>query len=286
MKIAVVSDTHLTPRAPAFTDNWHTARAWIREAAPDLVVHLGDITADGQHDAAELESASAAFVDLGCPILFLPGNHDVGDNPVVPGAGASSDLLDPARLEDYRRTFGPDRWSIDACGWQLVGVNAQLFGTGSDEEEAQFRWLHEQLDRGAGPVALLVHKPLFRDISDDHAAHGRYVPLAPRRRLLAACGGRDLRLVLSGHVHQSRQSHVGAVEHVWVPSTACCLPDAIQERIGEKVVGVVLLDLTESGYRIERITPSGMVRHNVLDQPIYAKYAELKATLGSRAALP
>lgn len=42
MKIGLVSDTHLTPKAPAFGVNWAVVAAWIDTAAPDVVVHLGD----------------------------------------------------------------------------------------------------------------------------------------------------------------------------------------------------------------------------------------------------
>ncbi len=286
VRIAVVSDTHLTPRAPAFADNWTAARAWIDTVAPDLAVHLGDITADGEHDPLELEAARALFDGVGPSMRFLPGNHDIGDNPIAPGV-VPEHPVDPLRLADYRRVFGPDRWSVRAGVWQIIGLNAQLLGTDGEEEEAQFRWLDDELARGTGPVVLMLHKPLFRNGPGDAEAHGRYVPSAPRRRLLVALAARELRLVLSGHVHQSRRLAVGPVEHVWVPSTACCLPDAIQERLGDKVVGVALLELDDRSHRVECLTPPGVVRHNILDQPqIYPKYAELRATLGDRAALP
>jgi 3',5'-cyclic AMP phosphodiesterase CpdA len=44
MKLVLISDTHLTPRAAAYRDNWYIVAAWIEAIAPDLVVHLGDIT--------------------------------------------------------------------------------------------------------------------------------------------------------------------------------------------------------------------------------------------------
>jgi 3',5'-cyclic AMP phosphodiesterase CpdA len=137
MKLVLVSDTHLTPRTAAFTDNWLAAQIWIEAAAPSLVVHLGDITADGAHDPGELAAARSVFAGLAQEMRFVPGNHDIGDNPVEPGA-ANVHPLDPARLADYRRLFGPDRGSLEGGPWQLVGLDAQLFGTGTAEEEEQF----------------------------------------------------------------------------------------------------------------------------------------------------
>src|SRR5262245_578781 len=56
MRIALVSDTHLTPRTAAFGDNWNVARAWVDAFGVDLVVNLGDITAGGADDPGELEA--------------------------------------------------------------------------------------------------------------------------------------------------------------------------------------------------------------------------------------
>ena len=61
MRVVLVSDTHLTPRSAAFTDNWSVVAGWIETTQPDLVVHLGDITADGGSDLEELGAAREPF---------------------------------------------------------------------------------------------------------------------------------------------------------------------------------------------------------------------------------
>lgn len=285
MKLVLVSDTHLTPRTEAFAENWAVVRAWIEVSAPDVVVNLGDITADGAHDPRELDAARAAFNGLSPDVRFIPGNHDIGDNPIAPGA-PNDHPLDLHRLAEYRRLFGPDRWSLECGTWQIVALNAQLFGTDTDAEEEQFAWLDEHLGDRRGPLGVMLHKPLFRNGPSDTETHVRYVPIAPRRRLLATLASRDLRFVASGHVHQARRLHVDRAEHVWVPSTAYCMPDAMQERIGDKAVGVVTLEVTDDGHRFETVTPNGLLRHNLLDHPAtYAKVAETRARLGARAAL-
>lgn len=285
MRIVLVSDTHLAPRATAFAENWTAAAAWIGRNAPDLVVNLGDITADGVSAPGELDAASVVFEALGRPMRFLPGNHDIGDNPLETGP-SSDHPLDPERLAHYRRVFGPDWWEFEAEGWQIVGLNAQLLATGTDEEEAQFAWLEEALRQARGPLGVLLHKPLFRNGPDDTEAHIRYVPAGARRRLLALLARRDLRFVISGHVHQARRLYVDGVEHVWAPSTAFCIPDAMQERIGEKRVGVLTLELTEMSHRVELVAADGLVRHNLVDHPeVYPQLVAIKARLGARAVL-
>lgn len=276
MRIAIVSDSHLTPRAAAFADNWQRACAWIADLAPDLVVHLGDISADGASDLGELEAARAAFDSLPCAFRALPGNHDIGDNPKAPGV-AGEHPLDLERLADYRRLFGPDRWRFDAAGWQLVGLNAQLCGTGTDEEAAQLDWLAETLDRGSGPLGVMLHKPLCRDDLADPTPHGRYVPVAPRRHLLELLARRDLRFVLCGHTHQARRATIGPVEHVWAPSTAFVIPDVVQERIGDKQVGLLTLALDGDSHRFDFHLPGPLTPHDIEDFPqVYPGLMDLR----------
>jgi hypothetical protein len=51
-------------------------------------------------------------------------------------------------------------------------------------------------------------------------------------------------------------------------------------------VGVLTLELSDADYRIDMVTPEGLVRHNILDHPaVYPKLGAIKAQLGPRAAL-
>lgn len=282
MKIALLSDTHVATRAPAFNANLNAVLAWFRLTRPDLVIHLGDITADGVEADGELEFAARLFDSVEPPLYFLPGNHDIGDNPAAPGR-ATAKPFDPARLCEYRNILGSDWWSIRRGGWQLIGLNASLFATADAEEQRQFAWLEAQLAQDAGPVGVLVHKPLFRAGRADREIHDRYVPWESRERLLRMLETRDLRFVLSGHTHQARRLHEGAVEHIWIPSTSFCIPDAFQEPIGAKIVGVGVLDLDSDRrtYRFEFVCPAGVTRHNLFDHPeVYPVVAEMRARLG------
>jgi 3',5'-cyclic AMP phosphodiesterase CpdA len=285
MRIALVSDTHLATRSAVCLDNWRVVRAWIERARPDLVVHLGDITVDAASDTLELREAVDAFAGLEVPIRFLPGNHDIGDNRIAPDVPAEHPL-DLARLDDYRTLFGPDRWSLRAGNWQLIGLNAQLLGSATSAEEQQFAWLEDEIGLDAGPLGLMLHKPLFRDGPGDDEPHVRYVPKTPRDRLHAIVASRELRFVVSGHTHQSRRHLCEGVEHRWAPSTAFCLPGAMQERIGEKEVGLLMLMLDGTDHRFVVARPEGLRRNNILDHPeLYPGVAELRAALGESARL-
>ena len=264
MRIVLVSDSHLAASAPAFNANWLAAKAFAARAGADLTVHLGDITLDGARDSTQHAFALTACGEWPTLLRFLPGNHDVGDNPPSPGATAD-EPLDLALLAQYRRQFGPDRWRLPAENWLVLGLNAQLLGSDTAAEAEQWAWLDSELAAAARkPIALFIHKPLFLD--DPGAASPpliRYVPLEPRRRLLERLARVELRLVVSGHTHQYLDRIIDGVRHIWVPSTAFIIPDDKQDRVGEKLTGLGLLDLTPTGSRFDLVCPEGMARHDI-----------------------
>jgi 3',5'-cyclic AMP phosphodiesterase CpdA len=277
MRIAVVADSHLAPEAHAFTRNWTAVGAWVRATSADLTIHLGDVTVDGLGDPAQFAHAQAISASWPTPIRYLPGNHDIGDNPPGPGVAAKHPL-DPARIVDFRATFGPDHWVFDADGWRVIGLNAQLPGTESAEEAGQWAWLTEVVAESRGmPAVLLLHKPLFQDSPADVTPHHRYLPVASRRRLFALLSTIHLRAVISGHTHQYRDQTVDGIRHVWVPSTAYYLPDGIQDRVGEKVTGVGMLHLSPGACRFHLVCPDGVARNSALDHPVYPEHIAARA---------
>jgi 3',5'-cyclic AMP phosphodiesterase CpdA len=269
MRIILVTDSHLAPTADACNANWHAAKEFAGRLGADLTIHLGDITVDGTNDLAQFDWALRLSEGWPTPLRFLPGNHDIGDNPPGPGA-ATHHPLDLGRLADYRAAFGDDYWAMAADGWWVIGLDAQLLGSGTEAEAAQWEWLAGAIAETEGrPVAVLLHKPLFRTDPADPTPHIRYVPHAPRRKLLALLAPLDLRLVASGHTHQYLDQVIAGVRHLWVPSSAFYIPDTHQERIGEKVTGIGVLELTPDGHRFDLVCAEGVARNNILDHPIY-----------------
>jgi len=266
MRIALVSDSHLAATADAFNANWQAIERYVGAAGIDLTIHLGDITLDGFSDPDQHEHARMLASNWPTPLRFLPGNHDIGDHRPAPHVPAE-EPLDLALLRRYGALFGDDHWRLEAAGWLLLGLNAQLLGTETDAERAQWDWLAMELAAApARPLALLLHKPLFWEDPADGRPHIRYVPLAPRRRLLDLLAKSDLRLVISGHTHQALDRIMAGVRHVWLPSTAFVFPDDRQERIGDKITGLALLELTGGDHRLDFFTPAD-VRAHVLGHP-------------------
>ena len=125
-------------------------------------------------------------------------------------------------------------------------------------------------------TALFLHRPMAR-VAHDAKKHGRYLDEAACDRVLNGPLARTLRLVVSGHTHQHLDRSVGSVRHVWMPSSGFLLPDRMQPRIGEKVVGIGLLELDDDDEapRFDLWCPDGMTRHEL---PAMAVFGELAAS--------
>lgn len=240
--VIFVSDTHLSPDAPGAQENWSAVVRHITEASPDRVIHLGDLSLDGARNPADLDHARRQLDLLPVPWSAVPGNHDIGDNP-LPGRHEDLAVTD-GRRQRWLDVVGLDYWSLVIGDWTLLAVNAQLAGSGLDAEGAQWSWLADQF-RGAGAdqrIAILAHKPLTAPRDELAAAPPyRFWPADSRARLVRLFADRAPALFVSGHVHQSRQFDLDGISHVWVPTTWAVLPDHAQPLFGSKRCGVLSL---------------------------------------------
>ena len=225
VRLLQVADLHLGANHEHHLDNWVKIVAWVQRERPDLVVANGDLVMEHPDDEEDHAFARAQVDRLGVAVRFLPGNHDVGDNIL---SGKMAQRVDADRIGRFRRHYGEDHWSLEAAGWGFVGVNAQLFGSmGLPEEAAQWSFMETAFGAHRGkPIALFIHKPLFLDHpaeadSDDPAIRQSCLDRASRTRLLALCRAHGVKLVSSGHKHQTRAFSLDGIYYLWGPSTAC-----------------------------------------------------------------
>ena len=265
-RVIQISDTHLCRDRAWFLPNFEAIVGIVSGRHPDLVVNTGDIALDGVAREDDLTFARACHDAFDVPLRAIPGNHDVGDNPWR--AGLEPTITDE-RLTRFRRHFGPDFWTVDAGAWILVGLDAQLFGSGLAAEDEQWSFLAALPARAAGrPLALFLHKPLFEHDASETVVSGRFVTPDSRRRLRQALHDTDLRLVASGHVHQHRRHRVGEVDYCWAPSTAYVLPDRRQPVIGHKRVGYVEYTFDPAGVEITVVEAPALANHDLDDFPL------------------
>jgi 3',5'-cyclic AMP phosphodiesterase CpdA len=259
-RLTQISDTHLARRLSQLTDNFYRVGEYINSTRPDLVVNSGDIAFDGPTSPDDLRFARELHDALAAPCRYLPGNHDIGDNPTQVGPVPSQPATEADR-QAFLSVFGEDRWRFEAVGWCFIGLNSLVMNTGLASEAEQFDWLASQLSATGGkPVALFLHKPLYLNEPDDPelpATSIRYIPQPARRRLVEMFRAVDLRLVASGHVHQRRDFTYRHVRHIWAPSAGFIIPDRLQEVIGIKEVGLVEYRFQPDRFEVRHIRAPG-----------------------------
>jgi 3',5'-cyclic AMP phosphodiesterase CpdA len=260
-RLTQISDTHLARRLPSLTENFHRVSEYIDAKRPDLVINSGDLAFDGPTSPGDLEFARTLHDALPVACRYLPGNHDIGDNPSAVGTAPSHPVTD-ANLAAYQTIIGEDRWRFDAAGWCFIGLNSLVMNTGLAREAEQFEWLASQLSRMDGkPLALFLHKPLFLNTPDDPelaATWFRYVPMPARTQLIEMLGAVDCRLVASGHVHQRRDFSYSHTRQIWAPSAAFRISsDARQEMIGAKEVGLVEYRFQPDSFEVRHVRAPG-----------------------------
>ena len=265
-RLIQISDTHLARRLPGLTDNFHRVSEYIDAKRPDIVVNSGDLGFDGPTNPDDLEFARTLHAALPVRCRYLPGNHDIGDNPTNAGPPPSQPVTEQDR-RNFVAIYGEDRWCFEAAGWCFIGLNAMVMNTGLPCEAEQFDWLAAQLAGAKGrQVALFLHKPLFLDSPADPelaATSLRYIAVPSRNRLLQMCSTVDLRLVATGHVHQRRDFSFGRVRHIWAPSVGFVISDKRQEVIGIKEVGLVEYRFKPDSFEVRHVKAPGQIEFDM-----------------------
>jgi 3',5'-cyclic AMP phosphodiesterase CpdA len=259
-RLTQISDTHLARRFTMLAENFERLSEHIDATRPDLVINSGDLSFDAPTAPDDLEFARSLHDALPVPCRYLPGNHDIGDNPTQIFPTPKQAVTEKDR-QAFISTFGDDRWRFEAAGWSFIGLNSLVMNSGLVSEAEQFDWLACELATANGkPVALFLHKPLFLNAPDDpevEATAIRYVPMPARRRLVEMLRTVDLRLIASGHVHQRRDFTHRGVRHVWAPSAGFVIPDRMQEVIGMKEVGLVEYRFQPDSFEVRHVRARG-----------------------------
>ena len=84
-RLTQISDTHLTRRHTQVIENFHRVCEHIDATRPDLVVNTGDLAYDAPTNPKDLPLAKSLHEAIPVPCRYIPGNHDIGDNPVATG---------------------------------------------------------------------------------------------------------------------------------------------------------------------------------------------------------
>jgi len=265
-RLVQVADIHLGAEQEHHLDNWIKVVEWISREKPDLVVANGDLIMSDPDNENDHAFARKQLAALPVPFRCLPGNHDIGDNIV---SGHMPQRINDERRARFVKHFGAERWAFDAAGWGFAGINAQLLGSNGQPAEAeQWDWLEQTLAGYAGsPVALFMHKPLFLDHPtepdyEDPWTRQSCIDSASRERLLGLCKQHGVRVISTGHKHQTRTFSFEGIYYLWAPSTACVNSAPTMLHWGTREVGFFDLRFRADGrFDYQLVGPDFLFRH-------------------------
>jgi len=240
-KFVHVTDIHVgSPRsfrfAPAWNENWRTARKQIIDCKPDLLLVGGDLTRDGSIHRFELEAVKADLDALPFPYRVTPGNMDTGNKHTdKQGANPKRDDLalnmTSAQLKQFQDVFGPHCWSFVHKNVRFSSFCDTVAGSGLPEEDALWPWLEAQRgQQRAQHHVWMIHSALFTesldepnyDITDPKQYHNWYFGIDEpgRSRIFRVLKDTGADLLLSGHVHCRKRHEAEGIRFHINPSTA------------------------------------------------------------------
>lgn len=192
-------------------DRYREAIAAANALRPDFVVMGGDMLDDpASQEQYETLMAITAGLDPEIAMHWVPGNHDIADDTVVPT---------PGRIALYREAFGPDFYAFDHGGVRFIVLNTVVIdhpeGSG-DALDEQMEFLRREIDRiiEAGTRGVVFgHHPLFTRDPDEVETYWN-LPVDRRRRLLAEFHRGRITHAFAGHWHRNSLARDGSLEMV------------------------------------------------------------------------
>ncbi|HXH82506.1 MAG TPA: metallophosphoesterase [Candidatus Tectomicrobia bacterium] len=305
--IAVVADTHLNEAehvsgSPYECNRVANARTRyvverLNQLRPALTIHLGDLV----HPVPSLptyEQAAANFHELTSalqsPLRLVPGNHDVGDKPVV---WAPAGTVSEASLALWTRHFGPHYYGFDFRGIRFVVIDAQIINSGLAAERAQRAWLEDDLAQHAGRRTFVcMHYPPYVSEPDEAESYDN-LGEPGRSWLLALIERYRPEALFCGHVHNVWYNRHGETDVYILPSTAFVRHDYSElARVGPAAergrndlpkLGFFLVKIHERGHvcHVERtygatLEPGARLPAPVEQVPAVHAWARPQASLG------
>ena len=221
--VAQITDSHLK-REPSAGDHspdemLRRAVELVAQAQPDVLLLTGDIADDGSTEA--LERVAQAVKVLGVPVLATSGNHD---DPAVVTAVLGA--VDEMSIGGWRLLLADT--AIPETQWGRIDVPDLLRRLGPDIGVPTLLALHHP------PISTSTHP---------------WMQLQGGPELATALAARgDVRVVLSGHLHEAFNVVLGGVSYIGCSSTFYSIKHCNQQFIlDDGHVGALALSLADDG---------------------------------------
>ncbi|HEY0455275.1 MAG TPA: metallophosphoesterase [Verrucomicrobiae bacterium] len=205
VRIALLSDPHVNRSTNAeerlFRGRFDRAIAMVNTSKVDLVVITGDLTQDEKGD--ELEDFLAEIKKIKPPVLYVSGNHDLG-NKIIPGKGGT---VSKERVARFEEKLGPCFFSKTIAGVRVIGIASPIMGSGFQREKDMWNFLDKELAKPDGrPTIVISHYPVFIKSPDEPGGDYWDMEPEPRAHLLKLLRHAGVKTMLSGHLHRDLEN--------------------------------------------------------------------------------
>ena len=221
--VAQITDSHIK-REPGRGDGspdemLRRAVSLVADAQPDVLLLTGDIADDGSTEA--YQRVAKAVAGLGVPVLATAGNHDLPAE-VAATLGATDEIA----IGGWRILLVDT--SIPATEWGRIDMAALLRRLGPADGPPTVLALHHP------PITTSTHPWMRLENGDE---------------LVAALSARgDVRVVLSGHLHEAFNVVHGGVSYIGCSSSFYSIKHRNQQFILDNGhVGALVLSLHDDG---------------------------------------
>jgi predicted phosphodiesterase len=262
----MISDTHLSRQRPFFHHNWEVILDIINRDLPNFVLIAGDLSLNGFANEDDLKFTHEQFGRINCPVRVIPGNHDLGNNISSVDGGPEISL---SQRKTFIKYFRRDWWVEEIGSWSFIGLNSLLFSSEFDAEGAQAEWLLQTVARSQNrSIALCLHKPLYH--IDEESTGLIQLSLFPndRKQLFKLIRqNNNIKIVISGHLHEHQIMLYEQAELLWLPSTAFVIDQLkswwIKGSQATRQVGYVSCDFEDDKFDYRYIQPLSMINHDI-----------------------
>ena len=178
---------------------------------PEFVVMGGDMMNDpASEEQYEALMRITRLLDGDIPMKWIPGNHDIGVDTVVPTRHS---------IEKHREAFGPDYYAFDWGTSRFVVLDTVVIDHPEEvlgELAEQLAFVDFEFRRAADTsrqVILMGHHPLFTKAADEEDSYWN-IPMERRRQLLDLIHRHGVHIMLAGHWHRNSYARDGDFEMV------------------------------------------------------------------------
>lgn len=261
-RIVQVTDIHLSRRFPLFLMNWDILAERINALAPDMVLVTGDLVLYDPDSEEDLDFAAEQLKKLKPRYRVIPGNHDIGETP-YPGLSAGTHPQKPVtreRRERFVQRFGPDWWKEVQGDWLILGINAQIVGSGMTEDVEQKRFIETTLAGHRGSKVIVASHKAMYSVEEGADEPGWSIPEAESAWVQQQLARFETKVVLSGHLHREKRYRQAGIDCLWGPSTAFFSSHPrITKRRGHMRVGAVELTLDRNGFSANHLDDDRLI---------------------------